>query len=69
MAGGPLAAVVPCMICWVDHQRRAPATRVREGRESDDYECALGHAFGQDWRAGPATSPQWTDDADLDASG
>lgn len=57
MAGGPLAAEVACMVCF-DDGALTKAVRVREGVESDDYQCERGHTFGLDWRT-PADEPQW----------
>ena len=53
MAGGPNAAVVPCMECG------ARAVRVHEGFETDQYLCEARHAFGIDWRGAPAEEPMW----------
>jgi len=69
MAGGPFAAVVPCMVCMDEHRRITKATRTHEGVESDQYRCDGGHAFGIDWRTGPATEPQWPPDPDGSVSG
>jgi len=65
MAGGPLAAVVPCMVCMSDRREITPAGRVHEGIESDRYLCEQGHSFAIDWRTGPATEPQWPPDPEL----
>lgn len=53
MAGGLLAAVVPCFICG------NRAERLSEGVESDQYQCEKGHLFGINWGDKPATEPQW----------
>lgn len=58
MAGGPHAAVVPCMVCLDDGAVR-PARRTREGVESDSYRCEAGHEFGLDWSRGPPDAPEW----------
>lgn len=47
------------MVCLGDHGQLTRAERVYEGVEDDHYVCAKGHQFGMDWRAGPATEPQW----------
>jgi hypothetical protein len=64
MAGGPDAAIVPCMVC-LDDNALTRATRTREGVETDQYRCERGHTFGLDWRRGPATRPQWPPDEAL----
>ncbi|MBX3233362.1 MAG: hypothetical protein KIT84_33745 [Labilithrix sp.] len=58
MAGGELAAEVPCMICLCDEGVWTKATRVFEGHESDRYVCEKRHEFGMDWRT-PPTERQW----------
>ena len=58
MAGGDLAATTACLVCLYDHRELTMARRVREGTESDDYVCAKGHEFGNDWPM-PAGQPQW----------
>lgn len=56
MAGGPHAAIVPCLRC------AGPAHRTGEGLETDWYECAdCGYTLGIDWDAGggPPESLRW----------
>jgi len=54
MAGGPNAAVVPCMKCF------GRAVRTSEGLENDAYRCEAGHAFLVDWTYdGPPKEPRW----------
>ena len=55
MAGGPNAAVAPCLHC------AGPAERVSEGSETDWYRCpGCGTRFGMDFDAeGPAREPMW----------
>jgi hypothetical protein len=44
------------------------ATRIREGVETDDYRCDLGHEFGMNWLDKPATEPQWPPSDELRAA-
>jgi hypothetical protein len=67
MAGGPLAAFVPCMVC-LRERRLTKASRIHEGVEDDHYRCELGHEFGMDWRRGPATEAQWPPSPELAAA-
>ena len=54
MAGGPNAALVPCIHCG------RCAVRIGEGLEDDLYRCEAGHDFGIDWsHGGPPAGPQW----------
>jgi hypothetical protein len=55
MAGGPNAAVVPCMWC------QGKSNRTSEGLETDWYLCeACGQKFGLDWEeSGPPEAPCW----------
>ena len=59
MAGGIHAVTVACLECLYEHGVITKATRVREGREADQYICVRRHSFGIDWSSGPATEPQW----------
>ena len=68
MAGGPHAHQVMCPTCGFDDGVVTRADRVREGVESDDYVCDLGHRFGVSYRRGPVDEPQWPPGKDdLDA--
>jgi hypothetical protein len=55
MAGGPNAAVIPCLFC------AGPADRQSEGLETDYYRCrSCGAGFGFDFEeAGPPERPMW----------
>ena len=54
MAGGPNAQEVMCMECG------SKAIRIREGIETDHYECPQEHRFSMDWsRSEPPNTPQW----------
>ena len=66
MAGGPLVAYVPCMVCLTDGEI-TKATRVYEGHEADRYECEKGHEFGMDFPKGPATEAMWPPSPELAA--
>ncbi|MFZ5469434.1 MAG: hypothetical protein ACOZIN_08355 [Myxococcota bacterium] len=66
MAGGKLAAEVPCMVCITSGQV-TKATRTYEGDESDQYKCEQGHEFGMDWSKGPATEALWPPSPELAA--
>ena len=58
MAGGKLAAEIPCMVC-MGEGRITKAKRIYEGVEDDQYICDRNHEFGVDYSRGPATEPQW----------
>ncbi len=64
MAGGPLAHETWCFVCYGEGAL-TKATRVHEGVEDDHYVCEVGHDFGIDYRAGPATEAQWPPPAGL----
>ncbi len=64
MAGGKLAAEVPCMVCLSDGVLTR-AKRTYEGDETDQYRCEKGHEFGMDFPDGPPTEPQWPPSEDL----
>ena len=59
MAGGPLAAEVPCMVCFAEEDRWTKAVRIAEGVEADQYRCERGHTFGMDFPRGPAKEKSW----------
>ena len=63
MAGGPNAQIVACMTCLFAGDAR-PATRTREGLETDWYRCEAGHECGVDWAAGAPSEPQWPPSAE-----
>ncbi len=54
MAGGPHAAIVPCIRCL------GPADRTHEGLETDRYRCReCGTDFLIDWSDGAPTEDRW----------
>ena len=63
MAGGPFAEHIICMSCVLEGVVTR-AERLREGQETDQYECLEGHRFGVDWSRGAPTSSQWPPPSD-----